>query len=108
MADTRHWEHCRCSNCGTFDGPHDEGYCAVCHDQGRGDAMVEEFVPAARLRGAVEEARAALRWIAFNADVPADFPNQHVRLRQIKARADEALDDMRGRYHDASRGGTDG
>jgi hypothetical protein len=40
---------------------------------------------------ALEEALAALRWIESNADVPADFPNQHIRLRQIHARAAEAL-----------------
>jgi hypothetical protein len=44
-------------------------------------------------RDALMEARAALRWIASNADVPADFPSLAVRLRQIASRAQEALDD---------------
>jgi hypothetical protein len=62
MGDMRHWEHWRCADCGTFDGPHDGGYCDVCHDQGRDDAMVEQYVPAEQLQGAVE----ALKQIAQN------------------------------------------
>jgi hypothetical protein len=49
-----HWEHWRCDECGTFDGPHDEGYCTVCHERGIDDAVVEQYVAAAQLRGAVE------------------------------------------------------
>lgn len=40
------------------------------------------------------EAPAALRWIELNADVPADYPNQAIRLRQIRDRAHEALKDI--------------
>lgn len=43
---------------------------------------------------ALNEAVAALRWIASNASVPADFADGGVRLRQIHARADEALVDV--------------
>jgi hypothetical protein len=47
-------------------------------------------------QGSVDEAKAALRWIASNADVPSDFRNRHVRLGQIRERAKEALTDIGG------------
>src|SRR5215212_4167039 len=48
-----------------------------------------------RLGAVVEEAVAALRWISTNTtDLPADFPNGSVRLRQVANRANEALRDI--------------
>lgn len=48
-----------------------------------------------KLRDALEEAKRALNWIWENtADLPADFPNQGVRLRQVADRANEAIRDI--------------
>jgi hypothetical protein len=69
-------------------------YCGACHRRHAARLELVRYVPASQLEGAVEEARAALRWITSNADVPADDRHQATRLRQIKARADEALTDL--------------
>jgi hypothetical protein len=53
----KHWF---CPGCDTFDGPHHEGYCTVCHEDGTNDATVKEFVPGEQLQQAVD----ALREIA--------------------------------------------
>lgn len=76
--------------------------CCVCGDEHGANApdcpecrAEAEAQREALDRRPLDEALSALRWIASNADVPPDFPNAHVRLRQIAARANEALADAR-------------
>jgi hypothetical protein len=45
-------EHWRCPACGIFDGPHDEGACDVCADNGIVGVQVEPYVLASQHQAA--------------------------------------------------------
>jgi hypothetical protein len=70
-------------------------HAGVREGEATSDVLKAILVRLERDAGAVEEAEAALRWIASNADVPHDFRNWHIRLVQIRERAKEALIDIK-------------
>jgi hypothetical protein len=75
---------------GTLAEELDRERCKLMELQGEKD---EADWKIANLTEALTEARAALRWIDSNTDVPPDFPNMLTRLYQVHGRAGEALRD---------------
>lgn len=73
----------RCPNCQAWGEAHDDRLREL-----RRTELDRDKLERIRL-----ELQAAMRWISSNADVPADWKNASVRLRQIRDRADEALTD---------------
>jgi hypothetical protein len=83
----KHWF---CPGCDTFDGPHHEGYCTVCHEDGTNDATVKEVVPADDFQQAV----ATLRLIATWPHSPAE-PLTHSDAKAMTFEARAALDSIK-------------
>jgi hypothetical protein len=87
-------EHWFCPRCGTFDGPHHEEYCTVCHEDGIDNATVKEFVPGEQLQRAID----ALREIVRIGTVSRDSMRSKVRDYEARGQAmvDVASDTLQG------------
>lgn len=89
-------EHWWCPTCGTFDGPHDEGFCDVCVEIGRTPRQVEGLVRADFCQGVVpDDEQIRARW------AEADKAVEQARRERDSAKCEvaelrEELDRLRG------------